>query len=101
MKKEPSYCGSEKCRIRVLFIGIDLNELPIVPSLDVFRIVVDLRLVACELFIVVSGDPGVSGNAALPALANGRGGEGLQRCRYGFYFPLLFQNFSLLIFFIC
>lgn len=58
------------------FIGVDFDEIPVASCFDVFCVVIDLGLIACELFVVVGGDPGVSGNAALPALANGRGGEG-------------------------
>ena len=38
------------------FIGIDLYELPVGSLLDVFGIVIDLRLIACKLLICVGGD---------------------------------------------
>ena len=38
------------------FIRVDLDEFPVVTSLDEFRVVVDLRLVAGELFVVVCRD---------------------------------------------
>ena len=35
------------------FVGIDVHELPVVPALDVVGVIIDLRLVAGELIVVI------------------------------------------------
>ena len=40
-------------------VGIDTGELPIVPSLDVVGVVIDLRFVAGQLFLVIGADTSV------------------------------------------
>ena len=51
-------------------IGIDLDELPIVPLFDVLRVVVDLGLITGELFIAVGGNTSVCCD---PSFCNGCG----------------------------
>ena len=46
------------------FIGVDFDEIPVASCFDVFCVVIDLGLIACELFVVVGGDPGVSQRGA-------------------------------------
>lgn len=46
-------------------IGVDLDKLPIVSALDVVGVVINLRSVAGELVIVVSGNTGISEYTAL------------------------------------
>ena len=83
------------------FVGVHVHELPVIPALDVIGVVVDLRLVARELVVVIRGDAGVSCHPALFLLRNRRSGKARQRGRDGFYFFALVdaQYFSLLIFF--
>ena len=83
------------------FIRVDLNELPIVAALDVVGVVVNLRFVAAELVVVVSGNTSVTSYLALFLFCYRRRGESGQRGRYGFYFLLDAQCFSLLTFFMC
>ena len=51
--------------IRRVCIGIDTGELPIVPSLDVVGIVIDLRFVAGQLLLVVGADTSVGRHTSL------------------------------------
>ena len=44
------------------FVRIYGCKLPIVPALDVIRVVIDLCLIACGLVLVVSRDTGISGD---------------------------------------
>ncbi len=86
---------------RDALVGVDVHELPVVPALDVVGVVVDLRLVAGELVVVVGGDAGVPGYPALSLLRDWGSGEARQRCRDRLYFLALVdaQYLSLLIFF--
>ena len=46
-------------------VGIDTGELPIVPSLDVVGVVIDLRFVAGQLFFVIGADTSVGRHTSL------------------------------------
>lgn len=54
------------------FVGVHAHELPVVPALDVIGVIIDLRLIACELIVVVSRDAGVPCHLTLFLLRNRR-----------------------------
>lgn len=64
-------------------VRIDIDELPIVPALDVIRVVINLGLVAGELVVVVSGNTRITGDPALFLLRDRRSCETGQRGRDG------------------
>ena len=61
------------------FIGVYAAELPIGVAFDEVCVVVHLRLIAGQLFLVVSGDPGVSGDAPFAGSRYGHRGIAGQR----------------------
>ena len=64
-------------------VRIDVDELPIVPALDVIRVVINLGLIAGELVVVVSGNTRITGDPALFLLRDRRSCEAGQRGRDG------------------
>ena len=86
---------------RDALVGVHGHKLPIVPALDVIGVVIDLRLIARELIVVISGDASIPGD--LPFLLRGkrRGRKPRQGCWDCLDFPLLFQYRSLLTCFMC
>ena len=58
---------------RDAFIGVDANEFPVIPLLDVIRIIVHLCGIAGNLVIMIRGNPGISSySPLLPAVNRGR-----------------------------
>ena len=57
-------------RRRDTFVRIYGCKLPIVPALDVIRVVIDLCLIACGLFLMVSRDTGISGDTPFLCAVN-------------------------------
>ena len=51
-------------------VGVHGHEFPIVPAFDVVGVVIDLRLIARELIVVISGDASIPGD--LPFLLRGK-----------------------------
>lgn len=60
-------------------VRVHIDELPIVPALDVIRIVINLGLIAGELVVVVSGNTRITGDPALFLLCDRRSCEAGQR----------------------
>ena len=54
---------------RNTLVGIDLDKFPFLTGSDILRVIVDLRIIAGELFVAVRGNTGISGS---PPLGNGR-----------------------------
>jgi hypothetical protein len=52
---------------RDALVGVHGNKLPIVPALDVIGVVIDLRLIARELIVVISGDASIPGDLPFPS----------------------------------
>ena len=75
------------CR-RYSFVRIYGYELPIVSALNVACVVIDLRLVACGLIFMVSGNAGISGNAAFLRAVYRCGRVSADGSRYRGYFSL-------------
>ena len=48
---------------RDALVGVHGHEFPIVPALDVIGVVIDLRLIARELIVVISGDASIQTRA--------------------------------------
>lgn len=57
------------------FACIHLDEFPVVPFVDVARVVINLRFVAVLLVFMVCADTGISRNPALPLLIDWSGCE--------------------------
>ena len=58
---------------RDAFIGIDADEFPVIPLLDVIRIIVHLCGIAGNLVIMVRGNTGITSySPLLPAVDRGR-----------------------------
>jgi len=64
-------------------VRINIDELPIVPALDVIGVVINLGLVAGELVVVVSGNTRITGDLALFLFCDRRSREAGQRGRDG------------------
>ena len=46
-------------RGRDAFVGVNGDELPVITSFDEFRIIIDLRFIACKLLVAVRGHTSV------------------------------------------
>lgn len=64
-------------------VRIDIDELPIVPDLDVIRVVINLGLIAGELVVIVGGNTRITGDPALFLLSDWHSCEAGQRGRDG------------------
>ena len=67
------------------FVGIDLDKLPIVTTLDVVGVIIDLRLVAGILLFAVCRDASITSCAALSIFVNWRRREPADCRRYSRY----------------
>ena len=55
---------------RDAFIGVDADELPVIPLLDVIRIIVHLYGIADNLVIMIRGNPGIASYSPLLTAVN-------------------------------